>query len=94
MITLEVLVGWGVTGAALIGHVFVANYRIGKTETSVDQIWSWKNKHEQDTADTKEKYQAQISELKGSQLVSGEQFKQIMTLLQDLKERMIKLENK
>lgn len=94
MIAIEVLAGWGVTGAALIGHVFVANYRIGANEKSLDNVWKWKTSHEKDANDMREKYQIQLSELKGSQLVVGEQFKQIMAILTEIKMRLETLENR
>lgn len=93
MIPIEVLAGWGVTGAAIVGHVFVANYRIGRTEAEVVDFWKWKNTHEREAGNMREKYQNQLSELKGSILVTGEQFKQIMNILEDIKERITALEN-
>lgn len=104
MIPIEVLVGWGVTGAMIVGHVFVANYRIEKLEkeqekhTLLDkegfnEVWKWKNSHEKEAGNMREKYQNQLSELKGSILVTGEQFKQIMNILEDIKERITALEN-
>lgn len=57
-------------------------------------MWKWKDLHEKESAQIREQLHREIAELKGSQLVFGEQYKQIIAFLQDLKERMIKLENK
>lgn len=61
---------------------------------ALKQMRDWKDVHEREEGIHREQFNKEISELKGSLLVSGEQFKQILAFLQDLKERMIKLENK
>ena len=115
MFTTETLIGWGLTGAAIVGHIFVANYRIERNEKesterdksqkdalateraerrqALEEVWQWKNNHEKDAGNMREKYQNQLAELRGSLLVTGEQFKQIMGALDDIKERITALEN-
>lgn len=56
-------------------------------------VWRWKNSHEKDAADMRERYQVQLSELKGGQMVVNEQFKQIIGALDDIKDRLDRLEN-
>lgn len=100
-ISMENIVTWIVMAVGLIGMWFKNQAKVERlTEKDNEQgleikdFWSWKNKHEKEANDNRERFNSQISELKGSLLVTGEQFKQIMSSLQDLKERMIKLENK
>lgn len=104
MIEPDILVGWALTGAAVIGHVFVADYRIKRNErdtekalesvsNNIKDFWAWKQSHEKDSSDTREKLLGQISEVKGSQLVQTEQFKQILSALEEIKDRLTNLEN-
>lgn len=57
-------------------------------------LWKWKDEHEKDSNSIREEFNRGLSELRGGTMVINEQFKQIMAFLQDLKERMIKLEGK
>lgn len=49
--------------------------------------------HEKEAIEMREHFNSQLSEFKGSLLVNGEQFKQILAMLQDIKDRITALEN-
>lgn len=87
------MIGVFVTGAGIIGHVFVANFRINKNENEIDKVWNWKNSYEDDAHNRREKIQEQIAEIRGSQMVVSEQFRQIMGILTEIKNRIADLEN-
>jgi len=60
----------------------------------IEAIWKWKDEHEKDSNSIRESFNKEISEIRGSMLVTNEQFKQIMTILQDIKDRVSKIEGK
>lgn len=62
-------------------------------EHKIDGINKWTHDHEKEAATSRENFSKELFELKGAQMVVGEQFKQIMSVLQDIKERMEKLED-
>lgn len=93
MIETETLVGWGIGVVMFIGHAFVANYRIDKNEKELANVWKWKEMHVKESGEIRERFQTSISELKGSQMVVNEQFKQIMFMLIEIKDRLSALEN-
>lgn len=63
----------------------------GKVEAelkrNMEAVWKWKDEHERDAANMREKYQTQISEVKGAQMVVGEQFKQVLSVLNEIKDQ-------
>lgn len=60
----------------------------------IEAIWDWKDEHEKNANDIREKYNRELSRLEGANLVVNEQFKQIMNILEDIKERISELEKK
>jgi polynucleotide 5'-kinase involved in rRNA processing len=101
VISTETLITGGVLAATTVGHIFVANYRINQGEKKDDEledaikdVWKWKNSHEKEAVEMREKYQIQLSELKGALMVTGEQFKAIMLALEDIKDRITALEDR
>lgn len=60
---------------------------------NIEAVWKWKDEHERDAANMREKYQVQLSEIKGGQMVVNEQFRQIMNDLREIKERLGKIED-
>ena len=100
-ITVEQIITWVAMFLGLAGVWFRYQYKVERLnekdeeqDRQIEAMWKWKDSHEKEAAQNREHFNKEISELRGIALVSGEQFKQIMSLLQDLKERMIKLENK
>lgn len=57
----------------------------------VEALWKWKDQHERDALDTREKLNKDISELNGKNLVLTEKFTQIMTALIEIKAELIEL---
>lgn len=60
---------------------------------NVEAVWRWKDEHERDAANMREKYQNQIAEIRGGQMVVSEQFRQIMNDLREIKDRLGKIED-
>lgn len=66
---------------------------ISKESTrQIEAIWEWKEKHGKESADIREHFNKEIAQVQGSLLVTNEQFKQIMNMLQDIKDRVSKIE--
>lgn len=59
-----------------------------------DALWKWKDSHEREVSESRERVQKELSRLEGMNLVVSEQFKQIMSYLQDIKERVVQLEHR
>lgn len=85
MIATETLIGWGATAATIVGHAFVVNYRVGRNEKEIDDIWKWKNSHEKEASDLRSQYQIQLSKLEGGHAVMTEKIQNIMTILEEIK---------
>jgi len=60
----------------------------------IDAFWKWKDEHEKSAVEVREKFNREIAELHGSGLVIGEQFKQIMSILSEIKTRLDELEKR
>lgn len=100
-IPLEVLIGYGGSAITVIGGWFAvkygldrANEKIAEGNRQVEALWKWKDEHERDSNSIRESLNKDISRLEGSHLVQTEQFKQIMAMLEDIKERLGDLEKK
>lgn len=65
-----------------------------EAKRQIEAIWDWKDEHEKNANDMREKYNRELSRLEGANLVVNEQFKQIMNILEDIKERISELEKK
>lgn len=99
---------FGLTGATALGGLITAvtlwNKFQNKVEnlektdkdqqTKIDGMDKWTHEFEKEAAHAREEFNRAISRLEGAQLVVNEQFKQIMSALQDIKERIEKLESK
>jgi predicted nuclease with TOPRIM domain len=100
-VELEVLVGYAGTVITIVAGWFGmkygldrANEKILEGSRQIEALWSWKDEHEKDSNGIREHLNKDISRLEGAQMVQTEQFKQIMQILEDIKERMGELENK
>jgi len=60
----------------------------------LEAIWKWKDTHEKEAAQAREVFNKDISKLEGANLVTTEQFKQILHMLEEIKEKIKKLETK
>lgn len=63
-------------------------------QRQIDALWGWKDEHDKEAAEIREKLNASISELKGANLVHTEQFKQVLAMLQDIKDRLEEFEKR
>ena len=63
-------------------------------ERQKDALWAWIDTHEKDSGNTRETLNKEISEIRGENRVHGEQFKQVLGLLTEIKERLARLENR
>lgn len=86
---------------AIVGLWFKMQNKIDRLEDEkieakrqIEAIWDWKDEHEKNANDIREKYNRELSRLEGANLVVNEQFKQIMNILEDIKERISELEKK
>lgn len=101
IVPLEVLIGYGGTAVTIIAGWFGmkygldrANEKIIESNRQIEALWKWKDDHEKDSNGIREHLNKDISRLEGAQMVQTEQFKQIMQMLEDIKERLGELENK
>ena len=60
----------------------------------IEDIIKWSHEHEKEASGYRDAFNKELSKLEGASLVINEQFKQIMAMLEDIKERMGKLEEK
>ena len=63
-------------------------------ENKISDVIKWSHDHEKDAATAREQLSKDIFKLEGANMVVNEQFKQIMAMLQDIKERIEKLESR
>lgn len=71
-----------------------ANEKITENIRQLEALWKWVNTHEKEANEMRERFNKDISRLEGANLVQTEQFKQILNLLEDIKERLNYLENR
>jgi seryl-tRNA synthetase len=65
-----------------------------KQEERIEDIIKWSHDHEKDAAKAREEFTKELSKLEGANLVVSEQFKQIMSMLTEIKERISNLESR
>lgn len=92
-IPFETLIGWAGTMIVIGISYGVLSFRTNQNDDNIKDLWKWKDSHQKDVSETREKFQNQISELKGASLVTQEQFRQIMAMFEEIKERLLTLEN-
>lgn len=85
MISTDILIGWGATAATIVGHAFVVNYRVGRSEDDMKDIWKWKTSHEKESNELRSRYQDELSKLKGGHDVMTEKIQNIMKILEEIK---------
>lgn len=93
---------WGVgTLVTILGGWFGFKYgldrvneKITEDKRQIEALWKWINQHEKEANEMRERFNKDISRLEGANLVQTEQFKQILNLLEDIKERLSDLENR
>lgn len=60
----------------------------------INALWMWKDGHEKEAAQNRESINRELFKLEGANMVVNEQFKQILAMLEDIKERISELEKK
>ena len=100
-ITLSNIVTWLGMAVGLIGVWFRNQFKIERLEEKnnenfrqIEAIWKWKEEHSKDSGIIRDDLNKDISEIRGSILVNGEQFKQVLNLLTEIKERLTRLEDR
>lgn len=78
----------------LAEHIIRTDKKHDEFERQKDALWKWIDVHEKDTEATREKIFRELSELKGTQLVTSEQFKQVLGMLQDFKNDFTEIKNR
>lgn len=98
---IENILTWAGTLFALIGMWFRNQYKVERLsekdteqERKIEVLLKFKDSVPLALADIKEHMTRDISELRGSLLVVNEQFRQIITILSEIKDRLSVLENK
>ena len=95
--------GAGLLGTivGLIGIWFKFQNKVENLERKDDEqgkqildVVKWSHDHEKEASTIREQLNKDIVKLEGSNLVVNEQFKRILEILEDIKERLTKLENK
>ena len=99
-LSIEQIATWFGMLLGLAGVWFRTQFKIERlTEKNDEQVrqvealWKWKDIHEKESTSFREVFNRELSELRGSVLVTNEQFKQIMGMLIDIKDRLARLEN-
>lgn len=92
-IPLEVLVGYAGSAVTVIGGWFAVKFglerageKISEANRQIEALWKWKDEHDREAAGMREKFNKDLSKLEGSQLVQTEQYKQILQLLEQLRD--------
>lgn len=75
-------------------HVALDDKKHDELNHQKDALWEWIDTHQKDSGRMREEFQKEISEIRGSQLVNNEQFKQVLGLLTEIKERLTRLETR
>lgn len=65
-----------------------------ETRRQIDAFWKWKDEHEKTAMELREKFNREIAALNASMMVTSEQFKQIVSILNEIKDRIQELEKK
>lgn len=94
-IPLEVLIGYGGTAITVIGGWFAMKFglervgeKVGEANRQIEALWKWKDEHDREAAGMREKFNKDLSRLEGSQLVQTEQYKNILQLLEKLRDEI------
>jgi DNA repair exonuclease SbcCD nuclease subunit len=89
------------TIAGLVGMWFKFQSKVERLEEDkteikrqIEAVWKWKSDHENTATELREKFNKELAEVRASMLVTNEQFKQILAILSDIKDRIDKLEEK
>lgn len=98
--TIEQIVTWATMLVGLASVWFKNQHKTERLEEKcleherqIEALWKWKDIHEKDSATVREDLNGDIAEIRGGQLVGSEQFRQILSMLADIKERLTRLEN-
>jgi len=57
-------------------------------------LWAWKDTHEKEASENRLQLQKEMAKLEGAILVTNEQFKHIISMFEEIKERLSVLEKK
>ena len=68
--------------------------RHNEQRIKIDAIVKWSHDHEREAYEQRDKFNKEISRLEGSLLVTTEQFKQVLNRLEEIIERLSRLERK
>ena len=92
-IPLEVLIGYGGTAVTIIGGWFAmkfglegVNEKVAESHRKMEALWKWKDEHDREANTMREKFNKDISRLEGGHMVQTEQYKQILQLLEELRD--------
>ena len=58
----------------------------------IEALWKWKDDNEKDASKAREEFSKELFKLEGAHMVTTEQFKQIMQILNEIKDRLSILE--
>lgn len=94
-IPLEVLIGYGGTAITVVGGWFAMKFgleRVGEkvieSNRQIEALWKWKDEHDREATGMREKFNKDLSRLEGAQLVQTEQYKNILQLLEQLRDEI------
>lgn len=94
-IPLEVLIGYGGTAITVIGGWFAMKFglervseKVLESNRQIEALWKWKDEHDREAAGMREKFNKDLSRLEGAQLVQTEQYKNILQLLEQLRDEI------
>jgi ABC-type enterochelin transport system substrate-binding protein len=98
---IEQLITWGGMVVGLLGVWFRNQFKterlseiIAEQDRQIKALWQWKDDHVKESTTIREVLNKDLAELRGSLLVTGEQFKQILNALDEIKTRITHLENR
>ena len=92
-INLEIILGYAAAAIGVLGGWFAmkfgldrANEKIQESTRQMEAFWKWKESHEKENSSSNETINRDIARLEGTQLVQTEQYRQIISLLKELRD--------
>ena len=70
------------------------NEKVAEGTRQMEALWKWKDDHDKEAAGMREKFNKDISRLEGSHMVQTEQYKQILQLLEELRDEFKQFKDK
>lgn len=95
------LIPWASTVLGIVAVWFRNQYKLERLMEKDDEqgrqieaLWKWKDNHESSSVAMREQFNREISELRGSTMVTNAELKQMVSVLIEIKDRLSRIENR